>query len=316
MHSFVWRFINQNPFGLSREAAYFVLVFFSILLPLPRFPEIWFIYTVVAYPATVMGVLQFTKSMEPSLARLQSLAYRLLKNEEDYEQFDISNIKNLNILHWLSCLTFAIFLAAVNLSFNLNPEWSRFTDAAALFYLGFLVGEVPYLLAFVALSLSKLSEPPLKLNPIDPANTADLRAMSETTFSIFLKTGFLLAFLNMTIGVAGYLYPHLNTPVLIISIVFWLTAILLAVYPQFIFWGIVEEEKQATMRTLEDIVAKRYDEVLQGDESSLSSIEEIIKLHDHIAGSSHTPLLNNAVFSVITVSVLNLIPIIAALLEN
>ena len=309
MYSYFWNFINSKAFGGKKRVAYVFLALFSLIFSLPRYKEGWFYYAMFAYPLLVIGILELTKNLLPLTNRVQNISLTLVEDETNQ-----ARIKNWwNNLgkkeHLLWCFTIALVLAALSLVFNANPNWSRYTDAIGVFYIGFMVGDVFYLLLLVQSGIHQLKDLPLKLNPLDPASTVDLRRLAETTFSVTISIGFALLIINIIIGFASYLFHHLLFGVIVISALAWTTIIILSIYPHLIFWQAVQAKKQETLRMLEEKLFSLYLEVKEKSVVS-PNIEDISKLQSQVMKSKSLPISNSELFSIFSTLFLNSIPLL------
>lgn len=309
MYSFSWQFIESNRLGIPKHISYLILVISSIIFAFPRFFEGWFFYAAVAYPISMIVMLQLIKQIHRLI--MQMLSYKLLEEKKGNEKLNKWWENNtLNKIHFLSCFLGATFLAIASLFFNANPNWTRYTDAIAIFYLGFVASEIAYLLTLIPFWLSELKRFQLRLNPIDPANTANLRALAQTVFNVALATGVSLFLLNIVIAVSSYLFPHLRSGVIFISVVAWISVIILAGFPHLTFAQIVEARKQATLKSLEKKLIEKYNDIVDTNEASSSSIEEIMKIHKLVLGSNSYPISGSSYIGVTVTLFLNSLPII------
>ena len=314
MYSFSWQFIESNRFGIPKHISYLILVIGSIIFAFSRFPEAWFFFAIVAYPVLMIVILDALRQIHPLIIRIQMLSHGLLEVATDQglsNQWWESNTRHR--IHLLSCILGAAFFALVSLYFNVNPNWTRYTDAIAIFYLGFVASEIVFMLTLIPSWLWELKKSRLRLNPIDPANTANLRSLAQTVFNVALIAGVSLLLLNLIVALSSYLFPHLRPGVFFISIVAWISVIVLAGFPHLIFAQMVEARKQATLNSLDKKLIGSYDElVATGDtnEVSSSSIEEIMKIHKLVLGSNSYPISGRSYIGVALTLFLNSLPII------
>jgi len=309
MYSYFWNLINSKTLISYRRISYLLLVFFSIVFAIPRYGEGWFYYAIVAYPLLIIGILGLTKRLLPLVMRVQSTSLALAEKKTNRERLNSWWNSLDKKEHFLWCLTVALVFAALSLVFNANPNWSRYIDALGIFYIGFMVGDVFYLLLLVQSGIYQLKELPLKLNPLDPASTVDLRKLAETTFAVAISIGLSLLILNAVIAFASYLFRHLIIGVIVLSVLAWATIIILSIYPHLIFWQIVQSKKQETLRMLEDKIFSLYLEV---KEKSVvpPNIEDISKLHAQVMKSKSFPISNSELFSIISTLFLNSVPLL------
>lgn len=309
MYSHFWNFINSNSSKWGRRFLYFSCVFTSILFSTPRYWEGWFYYVLLAYPLIVVGILELTKILLPQVESVRTLSLELVENKlENKRLFNWWN--NLDKKeHFLWCFLVAIILAFVSLWYNANPSWSRYTDALGIFYIGFMVGDVFYLLLLVQSGIYQIKPMSLKLSPLDPANTIALRKLAETVFSIAVSIGMSLLVLNIVVATASYIFPHLIAGVLIISVMAWLTIILLSIYPHLVFWQIVQVKKQETLQTLEDKIFALYADVKKKGEVS-PKIDDMLKLQGQVLKTRSFPISNSEFFGIVSTLLLNFIPLL------
>lgn len=308
--SFVWRFIVSKPSGLPRCIVYWLLVLGSGIFSLPRIREGWFLWAVFALPLSMCSMLQLIKYVQRFLNRIHALGLDLLESTDDRRQLDgwWNNLDERTHLLWN--IFFALVLAGVSLVFNVNPHWSRYTDALGFFYQGFVAGEVLYLLLLLPLWMYRLKGFPLRLNPFDPANTVGLSALAETSFGIAMVTGLSLLVINVALVVASYLFRHLIFGVAFVSISAWIAVIVLAGYPHLVLVRVVQETRQATLRTLEDKLIQQYRDIAEGRTPSSPSIENTLSLYQHLLESKTLPISNSVLFGVISTLLFNTVPVI------
>jgi len=309
MYSSFWNLINSKTLASSPRISDVLVVLLSIVFSLPRYEETWFFYAALAYPLLVIGILGLTKRFLPLVMRVQNISLALVEKKTDQEQLNRwwNSIDQRE--HFLWSLVIALSLGGLSLAFNANPNWSRYTDALGIFYIGFMVGDVFYLLLLVQSGIHQLKELPLKLNPLDPANTVDLRKLAETTFSITISIGFSLLILNAVIAIASYLFRHLLPGVIVVSVLAWTTIIVLSIYPHLIFWQIVQAKKHETLRMLEEKIFNLYIEVKEKSVVS-PNIEDILKLQDQIIKNKSFPISNSELFSILSTLFLNSVPLL------
>jgi hypothetical protein len=309
MYSYFWNLINVRTPAANRRISYLSIVLFSLLFALPRYQEAWFFYAVIAYPLLVIGILGLTKRLLPLVMRVQSLSLTLAEKKKDQDRLQHWWNSLDRKEHFLWSLIIACALAGLSLAFNANPNWSRYTDALGIFYIGFMVGDVFYLLILVQSGIYQLRELPLRLNPLDPANTVDLRRLAETTFTITISIGFSLLALNIVIAVASYLFRHLLFGVIVISVLAWATVILLSIYPHLIFWQLVQARKHDTLRMLEEKIFGLYLEV---KEKSVvpANVEDLLKLQSQVIRNRSFPISNSELFSILSTLFLNAVPLL------
>ena len=160
-----------------------------------------------------------------------------------------------------------------------------------------MVGDIFYLLLIVQKGIYQLKEFPLKLNPLNPANTVSLRKLAEVVFAIAILMGYSLLVLNAVVAFASYLFPHLLMGVVIISALAWVTIIILSIYPHLIFWQLVQTKKQETLQMLEDKLFTLYLDIKKKNVVS-QNIEEFSKLQSQIMSNRSFPISNSELFSV------------------
>ena len=309
MYSYFWNFINARKQGVNRGIAYGFLVVLSLVFSIPRYKEGWFYYAALAYPLLVVSILELTKRLLPMVAQVQVKSLALVGSKTDRERLNHwwNNLDKRS--RFILCITVALVLALLSLAFNANPTWSRYSDALGIFYIGFMVGDILYLLLGVQAGIYQLKEFPLKLNPLDPANTVDLRKLAETTFAIAISIGFSLLILNSIIAMASYLFRHLLSGVIVVSVLAWVTIIILSIYPHLIFWQIVQSKKQETLRMLEDKLVNLYLDVKKKGVVS-PNIEEMLKLQTQVMKNKSFPISGSELFSIMSTLFLNLLPLI------
>jgi len=309
MYSYFWNFINSNKWGINRRTAYLFLVLLSIVFSIPRYQDGWFLYAVVAYPILVISLLELTKRLLPLTVRVRELSLALVENKPDRDKIS-KWWKTLDQKsHAFFCLVVALGFALLSLAFNANPNWSRYSDALGVFYIGLMVGEIVHLLLNVLAGIYQLKEVPLKLNPLDPANTVDLRKIGEVTFIIAISIGFSLLVLNLIIASASFLFHHLLSGVIEVSVLAWVTIIILSIYPHLIFWQIVQSKKQETLQMLEDKLVKLYLDVVKKGVIS-PNIDELSKLQGQVIKNKSFPISGSELVSIISTMLLNLLPLV------
>ena len=309
MYSHFWNFINSNSSKWGRRVLYLLCVFTSVLFSTPRYWEGWFYYVLLAYPLIVVGILELTKILLPQVESVRTLSLELVENKLENKRL-FSWWNNLDKKeHFLWCFLVAIILAFVSLWYNANPSWSRYTDALGIFYIGFMVGDVFYLLLLMQSGIYQIKPMSLKLSPLDPANTIALRKLAETVFSIAVSIGVSLLVLNIVVATASYIFPHLIAGVLIISVMAWVTIILLSIYPHLVFWQIVQAKKQETLQTLEDKIFALYADVKKKGEVS-PKIDDMLKLQSQVLKTRSFPISNSEFFGIVSTLLLNFIPLL------
>lgn len=317
MYSYTWRFINSFRGDRPKRAAYLGLITGSTIFSFPRFQEGWFYFSIVAYPLSLVVAIEAIRYISPQITRIQLLGNRLLLKEADkrlLRRWWKSN--TLNKRHLMLSLLGATLLAFSSLYFNANPRWSKYTDAVAVFYLGFIVSEIVYLLTLIPSWLWKLSRHRLRLNPIDPANTGLLRSLSQAVFCLAINSGAALLVFNLVIAVSSFLFPHLRSGIIIVSIAAWISVILSAGLPHLMFAQIVEEGKQETLNSLQEMLMLRYDRFLSSSDAvSYSAIEEIMKTHKSVLESNSFPISGTSYIGIGLTLVFNSVSAIIALMK-
>ena len=150
MYSFSWQFIESNRLGIPKHISYLILVIGSMIAAFPRFLEGWFFFAVVAYPVSMIVILEVLRHLNPLIIRIQLHGFKLLEEENSKEiLYGWWESNTRNRMHFLLCILVATFLAIVSLYFNANPNWTRYIDAIAIFYLGFVASEIAYLLVLI-----------------------------------------------------------------------------------------------------------------------------------------------------------------------
>lgn len=309
MYSHFGKFINSASSKWGRKFLYLLCVFTSVLFSTPRYWEGWFYYVLLAYPLIVVGVLELTKILLPQVENVRTLSLELVENKLENKRL-VSWWNSLDKKeHFLWCFLVAIILAFVSLWYNANPSWSRYTDALGIFYIGFMVGDVFYLLLLVQSGIYQIKPMSLKLSPLDPANTIALRKLAETVFSIAVSIGIALLVLNIVVATASYIFPHLIAGVLIISVMAWVIIILLSIYPHLVFWQIVQAKKHETLQMLEDKIFTLYADVKKKGEVS-PKIDDMLKLQSQVLKTRSFPISNSEFFGIVSTLLLNFIPLL------
>lgn len=309
MHSIVWKFIESQSNRFSRFLVFLLLVLGSVLFSLPRLHEGWFVYTLIVYPILTLALLELTKRLLGFLPNIRENSLALVKNKDDQQELD-TWWKTLNQReHLLWCFAIGLFLASLSLVFNANPSWSRYTDAVGIFYIGFIAGEIAYLLLLVPSGISQLKKYKIRFNPILPARTVNLHILAESSFVLALGIGISLLALNIVVATASYFFPHLLIGIIFISALSWIAIIGLSVYPHLTLFGLVQQEKRKTLELLENKISEQYDCII-GNKKTASSIDEIMKLHGQVLESKSFPVSNSAIFSLVTTMFLNVVPVI------
>lgn len=309
MYSIVWNFIDNNPFRLPKIFTYILLILGSVVFSLPRHKEVWFLYVLIVFPVIVIALLELMRRILPFLLRIKQNSQNLLEKQEDKNSLGAwwEDLNKREHLIW--CIAIALFLASLSLAFNANNQWSRYTDAMGVFYVGFMVGEVGYLLLLVPTGISQLNRYPLKLNPVNPASTVYLQILAETTFSLAVGFGLSLLALNVIVGTASYLFPHLFFGVLLISLLAWGSVLSIAIYPHFILWGLSQKTKRKTLQMLEEKIFEQFEYIIN-DNKTTSSIEDSINLYNQIQSSNSFPISNSGLFGIATTLFLNILPVL------
>ena len=203
----------------------------------------------------------------------------------------------------------ASVLAGISLVFNANPAWSRYTDAIGVFYIGFLAGEIAYLLLLVPGGIFQLKNYQLQLNPILPAETINLQILAESSILLALAIGISLLALNLVVAMASYLFRHLLIGIIFVSALSWIAIIGLSVYPHFILFGLVQRAKRKTLTSLEAQIIEQYGDPLDGDKTR-TSLEPTLKLYTQVLESKSFPVSSSALASIVTTMLLNLLPVL------
>ncbi len=309
MFSYFLRFIESRSSRIGRMISYFLIIGLSVLFSTPRYQEAWFLYVLLAYPVIGAGVLELTKRLLPQVKLIRSISLEMVVSRPNREHLSEWWEKLDSREHFLWCFLVALVLASLSLAYNANLSWSRYTDALGVFYLGFMVGDVLYLLLVVQSGIYQIKGLPLKLSPLDPANTVALRRLAEKTFTIAVSIGFSLLVLNAVVASASYLFPHLITGVLILSVLAWFTIIVLSIYPHLIFWQLVQQKKQETLLMLEGKLLALYGEVKKKGEVS-PRIEDMLKLQNQVLRAKSFPISNSEFFGILSALCLNFIPLL------
>ena len=309
MYSIVWKIIESKSNRLSRFLVLLLLILGSVFFSIPRLGEGWFIYSLVAYPILTLGLLELIKRLLRFLPKIRKTSLALVKDKNELQELD-NWWKTLNQReHYLWCFAVALFLAIISLVFNANPSWSRYTDAIGIFYIGFIAGEIVYLLLLIPSGIFQLNKYQLRFNPIFPAQTVNLQILAESSLVLALGIGMSLLALNFVVAMASYLFPHLLFGIIFVSVLSWIAIIGLSVYPHLIIFGLVQQEKRKTLELLEAKILEQYGDIVEKKEVT-SSLEQIMKLHTQVLESKSFPISNSAVLSIITTMLLNALPII------
>jgi hypothetical protein len=309
MYSIVWKFIESKSNRISRFMALLLVTFGSVFFSIPRLYEGWFIYSLVAYPILTLGFLELIKRLLRFLPRIRENSLALVKNKEEQKKLDDwwNTINQRKQLFW--CVAVALFWAGISLVFNANPSWSRYTDAIGIFYIGFIAGEIAYLLLLVPSGIFQLKKYQLRFNPILPAQTINLQILAESSLVLALGIGISLLALNFVVAMASYLFHHLLFGIIFVSVLSWIAIISLSIYPQFILFGLVQQEKRKILEFLEARISEQYNDLVRKKEAA-SSIEQTVKLQIQVLESKSFPVSNSAIFSIITTMFLNALPVI------
>ena len=312
MKSIFWDLIESKPAKLSKGIIYILLVLGIAIFSLPRIDEAWGAYGAIFYPAMMVIMLELIKRVLQLLSNVRSFGTDLVEKEEFKNDLDHwwNNLSKRN--HFLLSIAVASFLAIVSLFFNANHSWSRYTDALGIFYLGLTVGETTSLLLLVPLSVSQLKKYKLRLNPIDPSNTTNLRSLADNIFTLALLVGLALLFLNLVGAIVAFVFPHLKFGVYFITAIAWISFIGLAAYPHLTLREISEVQKASTLQDLENKLIELYREVIKGNKEQ-SSLDVTLNLYNTALNSKAFPTSNSALFGVIATLVLNSIPVMIEL---
>jgi len=309
MFSFVWNFIESRPKRLSRFFVLSLIILGSAAFSLPRLHEGWFVYSLVAYPILTFGMLELIRVLLRFLPTIRQNSLVLVKEKAERHQLDRWWSRPRRREHLLLCLTVASVLAGISLVFNANPAWSRYTDAIGVFYIGFLAGEIAYLLLLVPGGIFQLKNYQLQLNPILPAETINLQILAESSILLALAIGISLLALNLVVAMASYLFRHLLIGIIFVSALSWIAIIGLSVYPHFILFGLVQRAKRKTLTSLEAQIIEQYGDPLDGDKTR-TSLEPTLKLYTQVLESKSFPVSSSALASIVTTMLLNLLPVL------
>jgi hypothetical protein len=309
MHSILWNFIESRSNRFLRLFVWLLLILGGVLFSLPRLGEAWFVYALIAYPILTFGLLGLTKSLLRFLPKIRENTLAIVQDESDQQELYAWWESLGKKQHVLLSLLVAILLAGLSLVFNANPAWSRYTDALGISYIGFIAGEIVYLLLLVPSGIFQLKKYELRLNPVLPGQTVDLRILAESCFALAVGIGFSLLALNVVVAMASYLFHHLLFGIILISVLSWMAIIGLSVYPHLILFDLVQQEKRKTLEFLESQISEQYERLVNAKKMS-SSLDELLKVHTQVLESKSFPISNSALFSIITTLVLNLLPVI------
>jgi hypothetical protein len=309
MYSIVWQSVESRTNRISRFLVLLVLILGGVFFSLPRFNEGWFVYSLVAYPILTVGLLALIKRLLNFLPKIRENCLALVKDKDDQRELDDwwNTLNQREHLFW--CFAVALFFACASLVFNANPAWSRYTDAMGIFYIGFVAGEIAYLLLLVPSGILQLKKYQIQLNPVVPAQTVSLQILAESCFVLALSIGFSLFALNFVVVLASYLFPHLLFGIILVSGLSWVAIIGLSIYPHLILFNLVQQGKRKTLELLEARISEQYTAILEKNEAA-SSIEQLMKLHTQVVESKSFPISNSALFSIITTMILNVLPIV------
>jgi len=243
------------------------------------------------------------------IRRFQEIGLDLIENDQEKDAYKDwwGNLSKRR--HLLFSLSVSMAFTLFSLLYNANSAWSRYTDALGIFYMGFFVGEATYLIALSPLANTLLKNYRLKLTPLDPARTVNLRNLAEITFNIALITGVSLLVMNMIIALASFIFRHLIAGVVLLSVIAWIIIIILAIYPHVIFWQIVRNKKEETLRALEKRITEQYTQIVMRGKQS-QSMENLLKMHELVLTSKAFPISNTEFFGLLTALLLNVIPAI------
>ena len=312
MKSIFWGLIESKPTKLSRSTLYILLVLSIVIFSLPRINEAWGAYGAIFYPAMMVIMLELIKRILQLLSNIRSFGTNLVEEEEFKNELDRwwNNLSKRN--HYLLSISVASFLSIVSLVFNANLSWTRYTDALGIFYLGLTVGETTSLLFLVPLSVSQLKRYKLRLNPIDPSNTTNLRSLADNIFTLALLVGLALLFLNLFGAFVAFVFPHLTFGVYFITAIAWISFIGLVAYPHLALREISEEQRASTLLELENELIDLYRDTIKGNKER-PSLDIMLNLYNTVLNSKAFPTSNSALFGVIATLVLNSIPVIIEL---
>ena len=312
MKSIFWDLIESRPTKLLRCIQYILLAFGIAIFSLPRINEAWGVYGIVFFPAMMVIMLELIKRVLQFLLNIRNIGNGLIETQEFKNELDLwwNNISKRN--HYLLSIAVALFLSIVSLVFNANSSWTRYTDALGIFYLGLSVGETTSLLFLVPLNVSQLKRYKLRLNPIDPSNTTNLRSLADNIFTLALLVGLALLFLNLAGAIVAYVFPHLKFGVYFITAIAWISFIGLAAYPHLTLSEISEAQKASTLQELENRLIDLYKDVIKGDKER-SSLDVTLNLYNTVLNSKSSPTSNSVLFGVITTLLLNSVPVIIEL---
>jgi hypothetical protein len=182
--SFTSHLMSARLLGSPKRLVFWLLVLLNIVFPSLRFPSGWFFWAAIALPISMAAMLGIVRYIETSLERVRGFGLNLVQSVEDRERLE-SWWDNLDWrLQLMWSLLIAVSLAGFSLIFNANSHWTRYTDALGFLYQGFVAGEISYLLLLIPAWTFQLGQFPLRLNPVDPANTSNLRALAETAMTV------------------------------------------------------------------------------------------------------------------------------------
>ena len=307
MYSFSWNLINSAPSYAGRLGIYAILVFGGVILSLPRAGEGWFKFVAITYPLIVIGALELIRRGIPYLLRIRENSLALLDSTEEKKALNEWWDKPNKREHIIWCFSIGVFLAGMSLVFTGNTQWSRYTDAIGIFYIGFIFGDVSRLLYRVPVGMSQLKKCHPKLNPINPACTISLQVLAEAAFTLGIGTGMSLLAINTIVATASYIYSHLSLGIYLLSLIAWVIITCLVVYPHFVLWELSKKRKQKTLKELERVIFEQYENVINGNKAH-STIEDTVKLFNQVQSSKSFPISYSGIFGTTTTLILNIVP--------
>lgn len=312
MYSIFWGLIDSTSNRFSRILVFLMLVMGGVIFSLPRL-NAWFVYSLIVYPILTLALLAVIKRLLAFLPTIKESCIALVKDRIGRQKLDAWWMTLSHRKHWSLCLAIAVFLAGLSLLFNRNQAWTRYLEALGFLYIGFIVGEIVYLLLLVPDGISQLKNFQLVLNPILPVNTVNLQRLAKSTFNLALSLGVSLLALNLVVATASLIFPHLLLGIILISVISWISMIGLSVYPHLILHGIVQEQNQKILLFLEDKVQEQYED-FKGKSKVASVLNEIIKMQEQVLGSRTFPISNNSIYGMGATMVFNVLPVIIGII--
>lgn len=309
MVSMAYRWLDTSVPLWYRPFVSGIVIGLSSVFALPRIDEPWFLYAVIAFPAAMAAMIWLVHYLSNAHKALRVLSSEICSATDQVARQPQVALEPRPREHVLVCLMVASGLALMSLIITGNTSWTRYVDAAGVFYLGLVAGDIVYLLVGIPRFLAHMVTLPVVLNPLDPANTAELRALIGRLLSVLLVVSGICLSINAIVALASLLFPHLRWGVFALSFAAWGVILVIGVRPHLLLWQLIQQAKNDTLDQLESLLKNHYQQLLEGTLESSTTLDTVLKLHEHMTRTANYPLAQNTFVSILTTSIVNGIPI-------